>query len=84
MNPTNVRPQVLQLIAKPRTVPQIKAALPEVPKAKIETALWNACKRGLAVNLWSDKGRKCGGLFVAVEQRAPIRAEFSALCEVWK
>jgi hypothetical protein len=84
MRPDNTRPRVLETIKVPRTVPQIQRALPDVPRTKIENALHNACRRGQAVNLHSEVGRKCGGLFVVREEPQPIRPEFGALLEVWR
>jgi len=68
----------------PRALPEIVAALPELNPRQVQATVYNAVTRGFAANLRAAEGRKCGGLFVAVQPDTPMQTQFDQLLDVWK
>lgn len=80
------RPSVAVLAAMqtPRTMPELCSALPALPAGQVRATVYNAVTRGHATNLRASEGRKCGGLFVATHDPAPMRPEFAGLVGAWR
>lgn len=76
------------------TVPQLAAALPDVKRQQIATAIYNGVKRGRLVNLKEGQGRKLGGLYAELEHGrgravravgAPSKSvDFAPLLGAWR
>ena len=79
-NPSTMR--ILSTIQEPHTMPELAAALPDIPRRQIECAISNAVQRKAVTNLRAGEGRKCGGLYVVNESR--IEPRFDELLRAWR
>jgi hypothetical protein len=81
--PKQPRLAVLSELQTPRSMPELIAALPDLRPRQVQATVYNVVTRGHAVNLRAADGRKCGGLFVALQPDAPMQPRFDLLIDAW-